>query len=145
MKKKVYDDRYAQVRILSRDREVIYFWINNMDKSSFKKRENGAYCLDGEDEYLGVKIKYSIELSPELYEKLPRARIPFPIEFRGGKELKGIGFHIKKNAFPGIVKGKCGDVSVRVEWSGNYRRLSRYNEKAVNMERYQRKLKNAQR
>ncbi len=138
MKKAKYEDFYAQIRKEAGNREIVYFWINNLAPDCFKQQEDLSYCLDGEGEYQGVKIRYHIVLAPELYKRLPHVRIPFPIEFRGGKELKGIGFHIKKNAFPGRVKGKCKDVSVEIEWSGTYKRLSRYNKKAANMERYKR-------
>ena len=141
MKNGKYKDFYAQIRKEAGDRELIYFWINNLSPDCFRQQEDSYYCLDGECEYLGLKIQYHIVLSAELYKKLPHIRIPFPIEFRGEKEFKGIGFHIKKNAFPGLVKGKCGDVAVEIQWSGTYKRLSRYNKKAANMARYQKTIR----
>ena len=141
MKKVHYEDFYAQIRNEAGNREIIYFWINNLSPECFKQQDDTYYSLDGECEYLGVKVKYHIALSLELYKKLPHIRIPFPIEFRGGRKFKGIGFHIKKNAFPGLIKGRCGDVSVEVKWSGSYKHLSRYNKKVANMERYQKSIR----
>ena len=79
MKNGKYKDFYAQIRKEAGDRELIYFWINNLLPGCFRQQEDSNYCLDGECEYLGLKIQYHIVLSTELYKKLPHIRIPFPI------------------------------------------------------------------
>ena len=61
--KKTYDDYYAQVRKVSGDRKIVYFWINNLLKEDFVKLENGNYCLAGDGEYNGLRVSYLSSLN----------------------------------------------------------------------------------
>ena len=98
--KKTYDDYYAQVRKVSGDRKIVYFWINNLLKEDFVKLENGNYCLAGDGEYNGLRVSYFIEFKQNIYCNPRSVHTNLPIEFRGHDSVKGICLHAKKNSIP---------------------------------------------
>ena len=122
--KKTYDDYYAQVRKVSGDRKIVYFWINNLLKEDFVKLENGNYCLAGDGEYNGLRVSYFIEFKQNIYCNPRSVHTNLPIEFRGHDSVKGICLHAKKNS-----------------WEGSCKSLSFKNEKERNIEKHQRKMK----
>ena len=139
--KKTYDDYYAQVRKVSGDRKIVYFWINNLLKEDFVKLENGNYCLAGDGEYNGLRVSYFIEFKQNIYCNPRSVHTNLPIEFRGHDSVKGICLHAKKNSIPCKYINRSGEIWMKVSWEGNCKSLSFKNEKERNIEKYQRKMK----
>lgn len=139
--KKTYDDYYAQVRKVSGDRKIVYFWINNLLKEDFVKLENGNYCLAGDGEYNGLRVSYFIEFKQNIYCNPRSVHTNLPIEFRGHDSVKGICLHAKKNSIPCKYINRSGEIRMKVSWEGSCKSLSFKNEKERNIEKYQRKMK----
>lgn len=139
--KKTYDDYYAQVRKVSGDRKIVYFWINNLLKEDFVKLENGNYCLAGDGEYNGLRVSYFIEFKHNIYCNPRSVHTNLPIEFRGHDSVKGICLHAKKNSIPCKYINRSGEIRMKVSWEGSCKSLSFKNEKERNIEKYQRKMK----
>ena len=139
--KKTYDDYYAQVRKVSGDRKIVYFWINNLLKEDFVKLENGNYCLAGDGEYNGLRVSYFIEFKQNIYCNPRSVHTNLPIEFRGHDSVKGICLHAKKNSIPSKYINRSGEIRMKVSWEGNCKSLSFKNEKERNIEKHQRKMK----
>ena len=139
--KKTYDDYYAQVRKVSGDRKIVYFWINNLLKEDFVKLENGNYCLAGDGEYNGLRVSYFIEFKQNIYCNPRSVHTNLPIEFRGHDSVKGICLHAKKNSIPCKYINRSGEIWMKVSWEGNCKSLSFKNEKERNIEKHQRKMK----
>ena len=139
--KKTYDDYYAQVRKVSGDRKIVYFWINNLLKEDFVKLENGNYCLAGDGEYNGLRVSYFIEFKQNIYCNPRSVHTNLPIEFRGHDSVKGICLHAKKNSIPCKYINRSGEIWMKVSWEGSCKSLSFKNEKERNIEKYQRKMK----
>ena len=137
--KKTYDDYYAQVRKVSGDRKIVYFWINNLLKEDFVKLENGNYCLAGDGEYNGLRVSYFIEFKQNIYCNPRSVHTNLPIEFRGHDSVKGICLHAKKNSIPCKYINRSGEIRMKVSWEGSCKSLSFKNEKERNIEKYQRK------
>lgn len=139
--KKTYDDYYAQVRKVSGDRKIVYFWINNLLKEDFVKLENGNYCLAGDGEYNGLRVSYFIEFKQNIYCNPQSVHTNLPIEFRGHDSVKGICLHAKKNSIPCKYINRSGEIRMKVSWEGSCKSLSFKNEKERNIEKHQRKMK----
>lgn len=139
--KKTYDDYYAQVRKVSGDRKIVYFWINNLLKEDFVKLENGNYCLAGDGEYNGLRVSYFIEFKQNIYCNPRSVHTNLPIEFRGHDSVKGICLHAKKNSIPCKYINRSGGIRMKVSWEGSCKSLSFKNEKERNIEKHQRKMK----
>lgn len=139
--KKTYDDYYAQVRKVSGDRKIVYFWINNLLKEDFVKLENGNYCLAGDGEYNGLRVSYFIEFKQNIYCNPRSVHTNLPIEFRGHDSVKGICLHAKKNSIPCKYINRSGEIRMKVSWEGSCKSLSFKNEKEQNIEKHQRKMK----
>ena len=139
--KKTYDDYYAQVRKVSGDRKIVYFWINNLLKEDFVKLENGNYCLAGDGEYNGLRVSYYIEFKQNIYCNPRSVHTNLPIEFRGHDSVKGICLHAKKNSIPCKYINRSGEIRMKVSWEGSCKSLSFKNEKERNIEKHQRKMK----
>lgn len=139
--KKTYDDYYAQVRKVSGDRKIVYFWINNLLKEDFVKLENGNYCLAGDGEYNGLRVSYFIEFKHNIYCNPRSVHTNLPIEFRGHDSVKGICLHAKKNSIPCKYINRSGEIRMKVSWEGSCKSLSFKNEKERNIEKHQRKMK----
>lgn len=139
--KKTYDDYYAQVRKVSGDRKIVYFWINNLLKEDFVKLENGNYCLAGDGEYNGLRVSYFIEFKQNIYCNPRSVHTNLPIEFRSHDSVKGICLHAKKNSIPCKYINRSGEIRMKVSWEGSCKSLSFKNEKERNIEKYQRKIK----
>ena len=139
--KKTYDDYYAQVRKVSGDRKIVYFWINNLLKEDFVKLENGNYCLAGDGEYNGLRVSYFIEFKQNIYCNPRSVHTNLPIEFRGHDSVKGICLHAKKNSIPCKYINRSGEIRMKVSWEGSCKSLSFKNEKERNIEKHQRKKK----
>ncbi|MBO5598134.1 MAG: hypothetical protein J5943_06010 [Oribacterium sp.] len=139
--KKTYDDYYAQVRKVSGDRKIVYFWINNLLKEDFVKLENGNYCLAGDGEYNGLRVSYFIEFKQNIYCNPRSVHTNLPIEFRGHDSVKGICLHAKKNSIPCKYINRSGEIRMKVSWEGSCKSLSFKNEKERNIEKHQRKMK----
>ena len=137
--KKTYDDYYAQVRKVSGDRKIVYFWINNLLKEDFVKLENGNYCLAGDGEYNGLRVSYFIEFKQNIYCNPRSVHTNLPIEFRGHDSVKGICLHAKKNSIPCKYINRSGEIRMKVSWEGSCKSLSFKNEKERNIEKHQRK------
>ena len=56
--KKTYDDYYAQVRKVSGDRKIVYFWINNLLKEDFVKRNHSKLLFIPTN--IGISLSYDI-------------------------------------------------------------------------------------
>lgn len=139
--KKTYDDYYAQVRKVSGDRKIVYFWINNLLKEDFVKLENGNYCLAGDGEYNGLRVSYFIEFKQNIYCNPRSVHTNLPIEFRDHDSVKGICLHAKKNSIPCKYINRSGEIRMKVSWEGSCKSLSFKNEKERNIEKHQRKMK----
>ena len=139
--KRTYDDYYAQVRKVSGDRKIVYFWINNLLKEDFVKLENGNYCLAGDGEYNGLRVSYFIEFKQNIYCNPRSVHTNLPIEFRGHDSVKGICLHAKKNSIPCKYINRSGEIRMKVSWEGSCKSLSFKNEKERNIEKHQRKMK----
>ena len=139
--KKTYDDYYAQVRKVSGDRKIVYFWINNLVKEDFVKLENGNYCLAGDGEYNGLRVSYFIEFKQNIYCNPRSVHTNLPIEFRGHDSVKGICLHAKKNSIPCKYINRSSEIRMKVSWEGSCKSLSFKNEKERNIEKHQRKMK----
>ena len=139
--KKTYDDYYAQIRKVSGDRKIVYFWINNLLKEDFVKLENGNYCLAGDGEYNGLRVSYFIEFKQNIYCNPRSVHTNLPIEFRGHDSVKGICLHAKKNSIPCKYINRSGEIRMKVRWEGSCKSLSFKNEKERNIEKHQRKMK----
>lgn len=139
--KKTYDDYYAQVRKVSGDRKIVYFWINNLLKEDFVKLENGNYCLAGDGEYNGLRVSYFIEFKQNIYCNPRSVHTNLPIEFRGHDSVKGICLHAKKNSIPCKYINRSSEIRMKVSWEGSCKSLSFKNEKERNIEKHQRKMK----
>lgn len=139
--KKTYDDYYAQIRKVSGDRKIVYFWINNLLKEDFVKLENGNYCLAGDGEYNGLRVSYFIEFKQNIYCNPRSVHTNLPIEFRGHDSVKGICLHAKKNSIPCKYINRSGEIRMKVSWEGSCKSLSFKNEKERNIEKHQRKMK----
>ena len=139
--KKTYDDYYAQVRKVSGDRKIVYFWINNLLKEDFVKLENGNYCLAGDGEYNGLRVSYFIEFKQNIYCNPRSVHANLPIEFRGHDSVKGICLHAKKNSIPCKYINRSSEIRMKVSWEGSCKSLSFKNEKERNIEKHQRKMK----
>lgn len=139
--KKTYDDYYAQVRKVSGDRKIVYFWINNLLKEDFVKLENGNYCLAGDGEYNGLRVSYYIEFKQNIYCNPRSVHTNLPIEFRGHDSVKGICLHAKKSSIPCKYINRSGEIRMKVSWEGSCKSLSFKNEKERNIEKHQRKMK----
>jgi len=122
--KKTYDDYYAQVRKVSGDRKIVYFWINNLLKEDFVKLENGNYCLAGDGEYNGLRVSYFIEFKQNIYCNPRSVHTNLPIEFRGHDSVKGICLHAKKNSIPCKYINRSGEIRMKVSWEGSCKSLS---------------------
>ena len=139
--KRMYDDYYAQIRKVSGDWQIVYFWINNLVKEDFVRPENGNYCLTGDVEYKGLRVSYFIEFKQDIYCNPQSVETKLPIEFLGHDSVKGICPHAKKNSVPCKYINRSGEIRMKVSWEESCKSLSFKNEKERNIEKYQREMK----